>query len=83
MSDDTVVPFLDAAAKRANDQPVSRHALPVNQDAGNPNIEAIEKILSALEGMQTQIQALIDLAVDMDKRIQRLEGKSRIIKVQS
>ncbi len=84
MSEKTVVPFLDAAAKRANDEVIARmKGVAANQDGDDPNIGAVEQILKALEGMQAQVQALTDVVIDHDKRIQRIEGKSRIIKVQS
>lgn len=34
---------------------------------------AIENLLRAIEGMQTQVQALTDLVIEQDKRIKKLE----------
>lgn len=75
MSGDTVVPFLDPAAKRANDELIERmKGAATNQNDGtDPNIGAIEQILQALEGMQAQVQALTDIVVEQDKRIEKLE----------
>lgn len=34
---------------------------------------AIENLLRAIEGMQSQVQALTDLVIEQDKRIKKLE----------
>jgi REP element-mobilizing transposase RayT len=67
---ETIVPFASAAAKRSHD---------AEQDAPTA---AIEQILKAMEGMENQIHALIQLVTDQDKRIRQLEkpAKSRIIR---
>ena len=68
---ETIVPFVDAAAKRKHDE--------------DGPMEAIENILHAMEGMEAQIHSLIQLVSDQDRRIRELEkaGKSKIIKVAS
>lgn len=70
---ESIVPFADLKAKRAHE-----HAAESNDATG-----AIEQLLVAMEGMQTQVQALTDLVIEQDARIRALEraGKSKIIKV--
>jgi hypothetical protein len=80
MSEDTIVPFATPAAKRANDLAMARMQGVPAADDGNPNIAAIEQMLVALEGMQTNLQTLTELVVEQDKRIAKLEkARSRII----
>jgi len=69
----TIVPFASPAAKRASEVAHDKHDDP---------IAAITQILQALEGMQTQAQALTDLVIAQDKRIEKLEkaGKPKIIR---
>src|ERR1700685_3364615 len=38
-----------------------------------PDVSAVENILRAMEGMQTQVQALTDLVIAQDARIAELE----------
>lgn len=90
---ETIVPFLNPAAKQANDILLERmRGVPANVPSanmddvgGNPNVDAITELLRAMEGMQSQVQALTDLVIQQDKRIRELEkaGKSKIIKVMS
>lgn len=72
MSENTVVPFLDAAAKRAHEAMAERKRESA-EDGTEQNVEAVENILRAMEGMQAQLQALIDLVIEQDKRIEKLE----------
>lgn len=85
MSQDNIAPFANASQKRANDVLIERmKGVAANETGGNPNMAAIENLLAALEGMQTQVTALTDLVIEQDKRIQRLEkAKSNIIKVRN
>lgn len=75
MTEETVVPFLNAAAKRASDELLKRKQEAETRAAagGGSDIEAVENILQALEGLQVQVQALIDLVVAQDARIEKLE----------
>jgi hypothetical protein len=84
MSAETIVPFRDAAAKLANDNAKAERSELPRTGGEAPNIEAIENILKALEGMQTQVQALTDLVIEQDARIKALEkAKSKIIQVRN
>lgn len=81
MSEETIVPFLNAAAKRANDNALAEQGKPMRGD-----IDAVENILKALEGMQSQVQALTDLVIEQDARIKKLEKAGhagKIIQVRS
>jgi hypothetical protein len=80
MSEETIVPFANAAAKRTNEIERAKGA-PANQDNGGLNMDAITNILRVLEGMQGQIQAMTEVIVQLDKRISALEKAktSRII----
>lgn len=83
MSETTIVPFADAAARRAHDAEVERMKdVAANPDRGNPNLVAIETLLRAMEGMQAQIAAMTEVIVQMDARLSALE-KPKIIKVRS
>jgi hypothetical protein len=80
MSEETIVPFANAAAKRANEIERAKGA-PASQDNGDLNMDAITNILRVLEGMQGQIEAMTEVIVQLDKRISVLEKPktSRII----
>lgn len=77
-----IVPFLNAAAKRTNEALAEQKRAAIEAQAvGGEQIGAIENILNAIEGMQAEVAALVDLAVEFDKRIEKLEKAkpSRII----
>lgn len=70
----TIVPFLDVAAKRASEMMEQKRREAVEgAPSADQNVEAVENILRAMEGMQAQLQALIDLVIEQDKRIEKLE----------
>jgi hypothetical protein len=86
VSEETIVPFANAQAKRANDEVIERmRGIPANVDGGNPNIEAIENLLRALDGMQTQLQSLTEIVCEQDRRIEKLEkaARGKIIQVRN
>jgi hypothetical protein len=69
---ETIAPFADLVAKR------KATSKPQNDNDGLASMESINNILRALEGMQEQVQALTDVVVEQDKRLEKLERRKII-----
>ena len=73
-----IVPFVSQEAQRAAEQTKK-----LMEDLTNPPqddaVAAIEQILKSMEGMQEQIAAMTDLILALDARLDKLEGKKKLI----
>ena len=78
MNENNIVPYVSPEARQAVDD-TKKLVQDLQQSAEDRgSIQAIENILKALEGMQAQVQALTDLVIEQDKRIEKLERRKII-----